>query len=213
LTPTRTRTITPTPSPTSAVPIGPIVSYFGLAGANDVAMMPTGSAGGIPIFEPAFGSGFSIVVEAARGVSNRTAGVSTYSPGDVPDLQIQVTRQIGDGSPDVCDDIPGMLGGVPAISPPSFDRTMQNDDAINDLACRFLDGAGAKRSRQCGSATACLLMPNGDFGCADSRSSSQYCAQISQNLEFPPGDTLVTVRVLDTSRNPGVPRQIIIRIP
>ena len=120
----------------------------------------------------------------------------------MPDLQIQVTRPLGDGSSLVCDDAPPMLGGVPAINPPSFDDTPSNADRLNDLACRFIDGGGNKIGRKCGDSTACVLGEDGIFGCVTTDATVQFCGFIGQALTFPPGDTLVTVRVRDVAGQP-----------
>ena len=130
----------------------------------------------------------------------------------MPDLQIQVTRPLGDGSSLVCDDAPPTLGGVPAINPPSFDDTPANDDRLNDLACRFIDGGGNKIGRVCGDSTACVLGEDGIFGCVTADATVQFCGFMGQALTFPPGDTLVTVRARDVQGNLGAPRQLLVRV-
>jgi hypothetical protein len=198
------------------VPLGPDVTFFGIASASDVALEPVDTLDGIPVYQPVFGSGFSIVVEGRPGLSGRPVAPITFDELGFPDLQIQVDRAIGNGSPDVCDNSPPFdLGGVPGVDPPRFDDLQEIADAVNDLACRFVNGFNQNLGRPCGPGTACLMMLNGDFGCANSTSTIQFCALMSQNLTFPTGDTRVTVRLRDSSvgRNTGPEAQIIVRVP
>jgi len=111
--------------------------------------------------------------------------------------------------------MPPTLGGVPAVNPPNFGSDPTTTDRLNDLACRFVDGTGMKVGRACGDATACVLGTDGQFGCVSPAppTTTQYCGFINQALTFPSGDTLLSVRVLDTRGNPGPIAQIIVRIP
>ena len=90
---------------------------------------------------------------------------------------------------------------MPAIDPPRFDSTADVIGAVNDLACRFLDGSGQPFGR--GPSEGCILSATGDLGFVDPSSTIQFCSLIGKALEFPPGDTHVTVRLLDVSGNPG----------
>jgi hypothetical protein len=191
---------------------GPVITFIGLTRADDIAQEPSGMSGDIPIFTPSFGFGFSIVVEARPGLSGAQVANSTFNSPSAPDLQIQVTRALGDASSAVCDDMPPFLGGVPAISPPDFSDDPVVIDSINDLACRFIDGNGLKVGRQCGPLTACVLQTDGEFDCVGEASTRQFCGFINQALAFPQGDTLVTVRVRDVQGRLGPPRQLILRV-
>jgi len=209
---TRTRTLTPMPSPTSSLPTGPIITYLGLATAADVAVPPSGQfVDGIPVFTRPFGSGFSIIVEAAPGISGRPPALSTYSTFGSADMQIQVTRPLGNGSAEVCDNNPPFIGGVPAINPPAFSLEPAAIAVMNDLSCRFVDGSGRTVGRNCGGEP-CLMRPNGQFGCAGNSSTVQFCGLVSQNLAFPAGDTRLSVRVRDGQGNFGPVSRIIVRI-
>lgn len=208
---TRTRTISPTPTATVEAN-GPVVTFFGVTRADDMLVQPTGNASGVPIYEPPFGSGFSLVVEAKPGASRAPVGTSTFDLFGAPDLRIQVDHALGNGSAAVCDDTPPLLGGVPAINPPNFADDPSVNDRLNDLACRFIDGVGNKFARRCGSETACVLAADGEFGCAAGDSMQQFCGFISQVLAFPLGDTLVTVRVADARGQLGPPARLIIRV-
>jgi hypothetical protein len=219
---TRTPTFTPTPTPTPAAGTGPLVTFFGLSTASDMTMTPVGtSAGGVPIYQGGIGSGFNLVVEGRPGSSGKPVGQQTfnYAPNDPtvrPDLQIEVNRQLGDGSLTVCDNTTP-IGGIPMIDPPSFAVTQAISDALNDLGCRFVDGKGNPGARS--SADACTVFPDGTFGfvcqaasatCPKGPSTVQFCGQIARAFNFQPGDTLVTVQLRDSAGNTGPPAQIII---
>jgi hypothetical protein len=186
--------------------------FFGVLRPDDTLKEPDGTTPeGVPIYERLFGFGFSIVVEAARGLAKKDVGSSAFNDYGRPDLQIQVTRPLGNGSTVVCDALPPDAGGVPAINPPSFGDSQIITDRLNDLACRFVDGKGNPEGRQC--SEGCVKFESGDQGCMSSKTSFQFCALVSRTIEFPPGDTLVTVRVLDSVGNAGPPAQIVMRIP
>jgi hypothetical protein len=210
---TRTRTVSPTPTPTGGAPVGPVITFLGLTRADDILLQPIGMSGDIPIYQPLFGYGFSIVVEAMPGLSRFPVARMTFSASGLPDLQIQVTRALGNGSATVCDDQLPVLGGVPAINPPTFSDETSIANRINDLSCRFIDGVGAKMGRGCAEENACVLGLDGRFGCVSPNTSAQFCGFISQILAFPFGDTTVSVRVLDSQRRPGPVKQLIVRVP
>lgn len=210
---TRTRTFTRTPTPTS-IP-GPLMTFFGIANANGTLSQPSGSsAQGVPIYERPLGFGFIIVVEGRRGGDNSNVGSSSfnYDPDDAgarPDLQIIADRSLGNGSGEVCDNMPPDFGGVPAISPPNFDVTQPISDAINDFGCRFVDGSGNPGGRQANSA--CVLFPDGEYRFANQQSQIQFCSTVSRPMIFPKGDTLLTVRLRNAAGAIGETRQIIVR--
>ncbi|GIW44140.1 MAG: hypothetical protein KatS3mg077_1422 [Candidatus Binatia bacterium] len=219
-TPTVSRTRTPTRSPTA--PPGPVIRFFGLTRSDDSILEPSGlSPDGVPIFTRPQGFGFSIVVEAARGPSGNEVGTDTFIPSltALPDLQIVASRALGDGSDAVCDSSGPNAGGVPPLDPPNFLPTEAAIRVMNDFGCRFVDGAGSPRGR--GSQEACTRVPpEMDFRFVASDSSVQFCAAVTRVLEFPPGDTVLTARVLDqTSADappgsgvPGPTARIIVRI-
>jgi hypothetical protein len=198
-------------------PIGPIIGFFGLVLPNDALIGPSSvDPTGISIYERPFGSGFSLVVEAQRGASNQNVAKSAFDEFGRPDLQIQVDRPLGNGSALVCDDghFQFEIGGVPAINPPSFANDQSVSDRLNDFACRFVNGAGLPTARACSDEFACIRFANGRFGCVSTASPApiQFCGQISQNLAFPVGDTLVTARARDVAGNLGPQAQLIIRV-
>ena len=212
---TRTGPVSPTPTPTVAES-GPVITFLGLTRADDVLLEPSGMAGSTPIYQPLFGYGFSIIVEAKPGASRARVGTATFSSGGAPDLQIEATRALGNGSALVCDDgsgSPPVLGGVPAINPPNFGSNPTVVDTINDLACRFIDGTGQKVGRTCGDSTSCVLGSDGQFTCVAPDTTVQFCGFMGQTLAFPSGDTVITARARDVQQNLGPAKQLIVRVP
>jgi hypothetical protein len=203
-----TATATPTPEAT----IGPQVSYLGLARADGSVLEPTSVlADGTPVFVRYGGSGFFLVVEGRPGASGAPVGLETFREdlASLPDLQIVSSRPLGNGSAEVCDNTPPG-GGVPAVEPADFSPTAEHIAAINDLACRFVDGEG--RHRGLGPEDACTLFPTGEYEFVNRSSTVQYCALVSRFLEFPLGETVLTVRLRDVLGNPGPPARLVVRI-
>jgi len=167
---------------------------------------------GYPTFvRPA--SGFIIYIEASPGISGLRVGTATFAfnandPNVLPDLQIIVSRPLGDGSAAVCDEGPSPLpiGGVPATVPPAFGGSQAVSDAINDFGCRF----DARTSGQ----QACTVDGFFSYAFTDSRSTTQFCTSpgVGSELAFPPGDTIVTARVRDVVGQPGMSKSIAIRV-
>lgn len=225
-TPTRSRSATPsstrTPTRSPTAPPGPVIRFFGLTRSDDTLLEPIGAtAQGIPIFQRPQGFGFNIVIEAARGPSGKEVGNDTFVPSlnALPDLQIVSSRPLGDGSDAVCDSTGANAGGVPALDPPSYLPTETNIRIMNDFGCRFVDGSGNPRGR--GSQEACTRVPPElDFRFVSADTSTQFCAPVTRVLEFPPGDTVLTARVLDQdsadaapgSGLPGPTAQIVVRV-
>jgi hypothetical protein len=209
-----TSTVTQTRTPTATPRPGADITFVGLARPNDQVLEPDGmTPDGLPIFVRPLGYLFTVVVEAKPGPSRRPVGLNAfrYSPTDPsvrPDLEIIISRPLGDGSLAVCDNMLPMIGGVPASL--SFDQTQAISDAINDFACRFVDGMGNPGGRVIGDA--CLLLDNGDFGFASSDTTTQFCAGIAEPFDFPVGDTIVTARVHDSTGIPGPQASFVVRV-
>lgn len=214
LTPTITRTPTQTRTPTPTGRPGADISYVGLVRANDEIVMPSGTTPeGWPIYERPFGFSFSLVVEARPGPSRRPVGLNAFrsdlfDPSVRPDLEIIVSRPLGNGSLDVCDDMLPFIGGIPASS--SFDLSQDISNAINDLSCRFVNGSGLPGGRR--AADACTVFGDGEFRFVDPGTSVQFCALIAEPFGFPLGDTMVSARVRDSSGQPGPPATFVVRI-
>jgi hypothetical protein len=189
--------------------VGPIVTHAGIARADGRGVEPDGkTADGTPIYRHPVGSGFMIVIEGKPGINQVENGRSIYSydPGDPtkrPDLEIEVTRPLGDGSAAVCDARRPSIGGVPGIDPPSFADTPKVSGAINDLSCRFETFIESNAS--------CTVNQYGDFEFLDKASKVQFCMVVARTWQFPEGDTLVSVRLRDTDGNPGPVNRFVLR--
>jgi hypothetical protein len=211
-------------SPTAAQ--GPVVTFFGLTNQDDTLLPASGTnPDGITVFSPLNGKGFSIVVEGAPGPSGAAVGLCTFgvynptndsctpscAPGctNFPDLQIEASSPLGNGSPAVCDGNTG--GGVPGVFPTTFDPTIDPNifNIVNDLACRFLDGNGAQRGR---TTYPCVKDEQSqEYGFADPRSTTEFCGEITPVEQFPPStDTKLTVRLRDVNGAVGAPAQIVV---
>jgi hypothetical protein len=156
-------------------------------------------------------SGFIIYIEARPGISGLPVATVTFEsslsdPNVLPDLQVLVSRALGNGSPAVCDDGPAPpLGGVPATLPAAFGGTQAVANAINDLSCRF-DARGS-------SGQACTRDSFGVYTFTGN-STVQFCTSpgVGIELAFPIGDTIVTARVRDIAGQPGHSKSIAIRV-
>jgi len=209
--PTPSQTPTTTPPPPD---VGPSITYMGLARSDDVVMSSTATdAFGRPVFV-SHDNGVTLVVEARPGTLHFAVGLATFDPsGGLPDLQILVSAQLGDGSPEVCDKTLPHPGGVPATDPPVFSDAPAVTNAINDLGCRADDGTGQPLGRSL-SFSACTI-PNGvtgEYTFVHPESSAQYCVPIDRPWRFAPGDTIVAARVRDTGGTVGQPKEIVVRI-
>ncbi len=215
-TPTPTATPTRPPTPTPTLGAGANIGFVGVLRADETLLEPASfDAEGRPIYVRSGPSGFVLVVDAKPGTNRAPVGVTAFNydpanPSARPDLQIQVSRPLGDASAEVCDDTEGNFGGVPGIDPPNFAETQAISDAMNDLGCRFNDGTGHPGGRTFDSA--CVLFPDGEFRFVDSTATVEFCGFISVPLRFADGDTIVTARVRDTAGILGPPRQIVIRV-
>ena len=212
-TPTPTATATGTPSVQTS---GPQITYFGVARPDDAPMLSAGvDAHGRAIFIRPTGQGMFLVVEARPGLDAQPAGDQAFDPaGALPDLQLLVSRPLGDGSTAVCDKTRPTIGGVPATNPLLFSEVPDVVATINDLGCRVNDGAGNAVGRTASSQACTRTDAPGSFGYTfvDARSTIQYCLPIADAWGFPLGDTIVAARVRDTSGTVGDPREIVVRV-
>lgn len=180
---------------------GPRIVHFGLAGASGISVAEFGHLGSTPVFLRSAGSGFRIVVEAAPGANGLLPGRTTArldNPTQPPDLQIGCVRPLGDGNPNVCD------GGVPAVAAPHFGGTAATNISLNDLGCQFDSFSSSNFS--------CTIDAFGNpaFRHADTR--LQLCLLVPRSREFPPGDTLCSVRLRDGAGEVGPLASLIIRV-
>lgn len=224
-TPTRTATGIPTGTATATVrspiptatpdPLAPEITFFGVARADDIIQETNlFDAQGRPIYERLLGQGLTLIIEAGRGMGSAQPGVDAYDPdGNPPDLQLLVSRPLGDGSPEVCDyDIydSSVTGGVPATQPLEFSEDPSVVGAMNDLGCRVNDGAGRPRART-RPINACTQM-NGVFDFVDPSTQAQFCLPIARDWAFPAGDTIVAARARSTAGSVSAPQEIVVRV-
>jgi len=153
-----------------------------------------------------------LIVEAAPGGSGLPA--SGVLPGPCtnptpPDLQIETNRFLGTPTPLVCPPDPNVSTGIPAFPTPDFSSNPVVTTALQDFASRFefvTSPSGA-----------CTLDSFGNFSYVNSGPNPndpnirQYCDLVTSKVGFQAGDTLLTLQVFDTAKNPGPPAQIIIR--
>ncbi len=190
--------------------VGPLVTHAGIARADGRPVEPTGTKNGIPVYLNQVGSGFMIVIEGKPGFSNIEVGrrILVYDPNDPskrPDLEVELSNPLGDGSEAVCDQRRPNIGGIPAINPPDFSETKQVAAALNDMSCRFetfIESAGS-----------CTLNKFGDFSFVNKDSHVQFCMVVAKAWNFPKGDTLVSVRLRDSAGNPGPVGNFYLRRP
>lgn len=169
------------------------------------------------------GAGFFIVIEAKKGTGARPGtNLLNSNPSDPqsrPDIQIEASQNLGNGSAAICDTavaIPSPMpgGGVPAIDPPNFDSTCQTTpaalcqkiaDALNDLACRLEDDT----------MNPCTKDSHDNDNFVSPNTSVQACTSgtVSTGWEFPPGDTVLTARWREMNgANMGFPQSIVVHI-
>ena len=197
---------------------GPDITYFGVARADGTARTPSGyDDAGRPLYAVTGGDGLFLVVEARPGPSGAPVGRQAfmYAQGDptvLPDLQMLVSRSLGDGNPVVCDKVRPNQGGVPGERPLEFTGTQAVADAINDLGCRVNDGAGQPQGISDPSEACTAFNGGSDFHFVDSDSTLQFCTPIAQAWSFPRGTTIVKARVRDTADFVGPAREIAIQV-
>ena len=200
-------------------PAGPVITTFGVANAANEPQAPIGDDEmGRPVFLQPFGQGFSLVIEARVGANRHNPGVypAPYYAGETlhdPDMQMIVSRPLGDGSAVICDTMPPDVGGVPATDPFTFGTAPGVLDAVHDLGCRFIDGAGQLVARQ-SSIEACTRSDEGfGFGFVDRGSRIQFCGPIAAAWRLPQGDTVFAARIKDANLEEfGAPREIVVRV-
>ena len=208
--PTLTPSTQPTPMTTATPESGPIVTAFGLADVNGTFIRSSDSdSAGRPIFVHQGGAGFVIFIEGRPGLSRLRVGTDLLksTAGDAanqPDLQVESTHNLGDGSATVCDKNLPAPGGVPGIDPPDFSQIQAVSDALNDLSCRFKSFVETD--------FACTQDRDGNFIFGNPISTVQFCALVNNSLTFPVGDTVLTARLLDRAGQAGSQVQIVVRI-
>ncbi len=151
---------------------------------------------------------FLLIVEGALGESFRPPSRAGTRNGDNleplggfarPGLQILFGNDLGDGSSEIeCGT--SAAGGIPAWV--GLDEG-QTTDAMLDAACRF---------EWVPASDPCTRDRNGSFSTISGDSILQYCFQIPQSAEFPPGETVAQIRIRDDFGNVGPAEEIVIRV-
>jgi hypothetical protein len=192
----------------------PQVSYFGLTRADEVVLNPAAfDSDGRPIFIRSSGQGISLVVEARPGTSGVPVGIAAFDPsGGLPDLQMLVSRPLGNGSEAVCDKTLPNPGGVPATDPLGFSDLPEVIKAMNDLGCRVDDGAGQPFGRMAAIDACTVDAVSRDFRFVNASSTTQYCLPIDRPWGFASGDTVVAARVRDVHGEVSLAQEIVVRV-
>ena len=160
-------------------------------------------------------SQFIIVAEGFPGLSGATPGRSTtpVPPSGRPDIQMESNRPIGLGTEAVCDTDP-VDGGMPAVTVPTFPNFADGDqfitNALNDFGCRFgpvVDSPQNACTKKDASGDFVMISP------APPSNAVQFCYLVPSGVNFPPGDTVLAVRLQDEAGNLGGIEQIVVRVP
>jgi hypothetical protein len=198
---------------------GPVVSYAGAMnqdGCPDCCqfscrLTPTPTPHidplGRRVFERSAGR-FLFVVEGALGESfqppttgGTRRGTTLESLGNFtrPGIQIIFNQALGDGSTFVeCGTT--IQGGVPsAVGLTETQRTA----AMRDAACRF---------EWVPYTDACTRNRFGGFATLSDDTLIQYCFQVAESVEFPAGDTVAGIQLMDRFGNLGPVEEVVIRV-
>jgi hypothetical protein len=197
-------------------PEGPEITFLGIAQADGTPLFPqTYDQEGRPMYQ-ASPSGFFVVIESRPGRSRAAVGRSayTFSPNDpsmLPDLQVLLSRPLGDGSVTVCDTVLPNQGGVPGTPSLEYANDQATANATNDFGCRVDDGTG--RPQGVSAADACtFLRDDATYDFVDRSSTVQFCAQIALAWSFPRGLTIVEARARDVQGLVGPPQAAVIQV-
>lgn len=194
-------------------PTGPDLTYVGIIDARGVPVPPSiRDAQDRLVHETATGSGFSLVVEARPGTNMEAVGAETVPSGAdrlaLPDLQVLLSRPIGDGSSAVCDHPSGGVAAIPSLD---FAPTTAVADAIHDLGCRADNGLGQARGI-IDPNLACSRSAQGNAQFVDATSTVQFCFPITTALSFADGETALAVRARDIAGNMGARHEFVVRV-
>lgn len=163
---------------------------------------------------------FQLIVEAKPGLNGRAVGKTLLhpTPSQRPDLQIENNVPMGTPTPGVVycratpGITPGMWGGIAGVSPPSFGPDQSISDALQNFACFFSAHNPADQFSVCtlntyGVASAIVV---DSFG--NPLATQQFCDPVDSRAPFPPGESLLSVQVLDSAGTPGPTVQVVIRV-
>ncbi len=135
-------------------------------------------------------------VTGTRDSRGRLEGLGDF---DRPGMQVLFSRALGNGDPFIeCET--NVSGGVPAGD--GLDEAATTD-AMVDAACRF---------EWVSSGTPCTRNRFGGFSTMSPSTSRQFCFQVPTAAEFPPGETVVSVQMMDRAGNVGPVEQVVVRV-
>jgi len=203
------------PLPSTPDAAAPEIAHLGVASADDFPLEPSELDDmGRPVYVTPVGHGFTLVTEVRRGQNGQVVGQEAFrhdpeDPTVLPDLQLIVSRPLGDGSLDVCDTISPDIGGVPATQPFAFAATQEVADAVNDAGCRVDDGMGRTRAHR----SFCTKSDETRVPASVSPlPQRQFCLPIAKAWEFPAGETVVAVRARDVTGEVGPVKEMVVRV-
>ncbi len=149
------------------------------------------------------------VIEARRGTSGQPVGAVLLppTPTDRPSVWIESDRDLGCNPTAAVEcRVPGSIGGVPGINPPSFAPGQTITDALTDYACRFEPPFFSSQ----GSCT--YIDPTGMSSFVNPNTQVQFCTAATLGIAFPLGDSHLSVQLLDSVGNPGPTAQMVVRV-
>ncbi len=188
--------------------IGPEITFFGLATADDQPLQPDEIDGeGRPVYRRPYGQGFTLIIEARKGFDNRALARSTYSVGGLePDLQVLASQALGDGNSTVCE-LDGVSGGIPAVPDLAFTTEPSTIAAMNDLGCRAYN-------RLPGPANTCTRSTRSAlFDFVGSTSELQFCIPIARAWALPAGQTTTfAARLRNTAGTFGPVSEMVVHV-
>ncbi len=210
--------VPPTPTPT---PAGPPVSAFVVVPANGCYWCPDEYCicGGMPTPTPYTGPGPQVftwgVSSGMKLVIETNVAVPTPNPFACtgPNVQVESNNQLGSSLTPLCsggsfDPNNNYQESVPAVPTPHFD-TPDITDALQSFATTFATYTAAGW---------CTPDPTGfpvEGRTIVVGTTLQFCTYppgVTPYQGFPPGDTLLTARLVDAFGTPGPTKQIIVRI-
>ncbi|MBI3784653.1 MAG: hypothetical protein HY270_14770 [Deltaproteobacteria bacterium] len=213
-TPTASATTTPTGQGPQVTFLGVLTRFDGCAFCceascvNAPTPIPEYDAEGRRVYYALSGQ-FVVVVEARPGLSGAAVATSLQAvpPDYRPDIWIESSRDLGNGSAKVCDTGPANSGGggVPGVDPPNFSLDLPAvTNALVDFGCRFNPGISA--------ASPCTIVDATREPRLLTAATAQFCDFVSSTSTFPSGESVLTVALRDTVGNIGPTAQIVVRV-
>ncbi|MFN8625489.1 MAG: hypothetical protein U0587_05840 [Candidatus Binatia bacterium] len=217
-----TPTFSPTLTPIPPTPAGPRILAFVVVPANGCYWCADDNCncGGAPTPTPHTGPGpqvFSFPQASGMKLVIETGDSAVPTPNSFGceaglGVQVESTNQLGPSATALCSG--GSFdstyhGSVPAIPIPHFDSP-EIADALQSFATTFTTYT---------SGGWCTPDPTGEpvqgrtISAGTTRQFCTYPPGMTSFQRFPPGDTLLTARLVNAAGTPGPTKQIIVRIP